>query len=50
LPPDVTRFVVTARTTSGGAAPFDVYTVNIDGSKPKQLTQNYDALDLAGWR
>ena len=46
--PDGSRFVVTARTAA--AAPFDVYTVNTDGSDPVQLTQNYDALDLAGWR
>jgi Tol biopolymer transport system component len=46
--PDATRLVVTARTTPTG--PFDVYTVNTDGSNPIQLTHNYDALDLAGWR
>jgi Tol biopolymer transport system component len=45
--PDGTRFVVTASTPTD---PFDVYTLNIDGSDPIQLTPNYDALDLAGWR
>jgi Tol biopolymer transport system component len=45
--PDGTRFLVTARTTQTG--PFDLYTVNTDGSDPVQLTQNYDAL-AAAWR
>lgn len=45
--PDGTRFAVTASTPTD---PFDVYTVNTDGSNPVQVTQNYDALDLAGWR
>jgi Tol biopolymer transport system component len=45
--PDGTRLLVTARTTPTG--PFDLYTVNTDGTDPTQLTQNYDAL-AASWR
>ena len=45
--PDGTRVVVTARTSPTG--PFDVYTVNADGSNPVQLTRNYDALGVS-WR
>jgi Tol biopolymer transport system component len=45
--PDGARFAVTASTPTD---PFDVYSVNIDGTDPIQLTPNYDALDLAGWR
>lgn len=45
--PDGTRFLVAARTTQTG--PFDLYTVNTDGSNPVQLTHNYDALSLS-WR
>jgi Tol biopolymer transport system component len=40
--PDGTRLVVTARTTKTG--PFDVYTVNTDGTDPVRLTKNYDAV------
>jgi Tol biopolymer transport system component len=45
--PDSTHFAVTASTPTD---PFDIYTINTDGSDPTQLTPNYDALDLAGWR
>jgi len=45
--PDGLRFVVSARTTQTG--PFDLYTVNTDGSDPIQLTQNYDTI-AANWR
>jgi Tol biopolymer transport system component len=45
--PDSSRFVVTARTFP--TSPFDLYTVNTDGTDPTQLTHNYDAL-AASWR
>jgi Tol biopolymer transport system component len=45
--PEGTRFLVAARTTQTG--PFDLYTVNTDGSDPIQLTQNYDTLAVS-WR
>jgi len=45
--PAGTRLVVTAQKTA--TAPFDVYSVNPDGSDPVQLTQNYGA-DGASWR
>jgi Tol biopolymer transport system component len=41
------RLVVTAQKTA--TAPFDVYSVNPDGSDPIRLTQNYGA-DGASWR
>jgi Tol biopolymer transport system component len=41
------RLVVTAQKTK--TAPFDVYSVNPDGSGPIQLTRNYGAAD-ASWR
>lgn len=45
--PDGARFVVSARTTRSG--PFDVYTVNTNGTNPIRLTQNYDTI-AASWR
>jgi Tol biopolymer transport system component len=44
---DGSRLVVTAQQTT--TAPFDVYSVNPDGSEPVRLTQNYGA-DGASWR
>ncbi|HLX31173.1 MAG TPA: hypothetical protein VKR79_00235 [Gaiellaceae bacterium] len=45
--PDGTRFAVTARTTPTG--PLDVYTINMDGSSPVQLTHDYNAQTVS-WR
>lgn len=44
--PAGTRLVVTAQKTK--TAPFDVYSIEPDGSNPIKLTQNYGALSVSG--